>query len=113
MKQETTAGPATEAAPNLIPDQGRKAVEEWLASNEFMMKSAFGMAQRMMDFTQSRLREDLDTMKTLAGCRKLEDVAACQRSFAEKATKQYAAQLNGMAKDMTTAFGDFFDHVRH
>jgi len=72
-------------------EANQRALERWF-------KGVNNFSQELAQFTQSRLQEDLTAWSTLASCRTFEDVFACQRRFAEKATSQYSEEVGKLSR---------------
>ena len=81
-------------------DSGNHALEGWVQSNSSMMKSSFELAQDMLSFSQARLHANIDAWNALTACRSPDDLAACQKSFAEQATAQYLDEASRLATRM-------------
>lgn len=99
------ANPEFPALPDMavLADNGRDAFAGWIHSNEIVMTGTFDIARQIMSFGQARLEADLQTLKTLVGCRDFKDVAECQRQFAEQAAEQYMDQATKLTRLLTTA----------
>jgi hypothetical protein len=73
-----------------------------LEANQRVLTRWFrGMAeisQEVVQFTQSRLQEEMAVWSSLAGCKKPEEVFQCQRQFAEKTASQYAEEIGKLSQ---------------
>ncbi len=71
-----------------------------------ILDGMFKISQEIAQFTQNRLQEDMAAWATLAACRDPREAVDCQRRFAEKATQQYADEINKLSHMMMTVTGD-------
>jgi hypothetical protein len=109
MKDDTTTPPNGAGAqdlplPNLgiLEHGGQKALDAWLQSNEALVKGTLDIAQQMLSFGQKRLDDDLSTLRSLMACHDFNELAECQKQFAEKAATQYMAQASTLTTKLTS-----------
>jgi len=88
-------GKRARAVGAITPDLGswlssyNQALESWTQSGNGLVQKAAELSQEIMDFSQSRLRADLDAWEAITACRNPADFFECQRQFAQKATRDY------------------------
>ena len=110
-----TQGPATPARTKLadtadtaragfalLENGSQKALDAWLQSNEAFVKGTLDIAQQILSFGQARLDDDLSTLRNLMACHDLNELAECQKQFAEKAATQYMDQASKLTNKLTS-----------
>lgn len=91
---------ASKSAPPLR-DGFQWPMEDWIHSGETMVRNSFALAHQWVSFGQTRLEDDLKSLKTLYACRNVEEMMQCQQRFAERATAQYLDQARKLAAQIT------------
>lgn len=94
--------------PNLgiLENGGQKALDAWLQSNEVLVKATLDIAQQILSFGQKRLDDDLSTLRSLMTCQDFNELAECQKQFAEKAATQYMDQASKLTTKLTSLITD-------
>lgn len=108
-KQEGT-GPAPSARLVKTGKKARKetgnneAVEALVKANEVMLEGMAAMQREILEFGNSRLRQDLETQGALSQCKDFDDLFRLQVEFAQKAMQQYSEEAAKLL-DLSTKVG--------
>jgi hypothetical protein len=75
-----------------------------MKATDAMMKGMAAFGQEMVDFTNERLRQNIETSQSLMGCNDMSQAFGLQCGFAQAATQQYlqeASKLMTLAAEVT------------
>jgi len=87
--------PAMAGIPNFgfLLEANQQYISHWF-------EGTLALSKDLGEFAQNRVHEDMVAWSALAGCKSVEEVAECQRRFAEKATAQYSEEFGKLSQRM-------------
>jgi hypothetical protein len=71
-----------------------QAVASWSQSGNGIVQNVAELSQEIADFSQRRLRSDMDTWAAITSCRNPGEFFECQGQFTEKTIKEYLEEAN-------------------
>jgi len=89
------------------------ALDDWMKSSVALLNGVLAISREMVDFTQARLREDVEVLGKFARCRGPQETAECQSEFIHTATSQYLDHASKLTGLMATLTSESFNPARH
>lgn len=86
-------------SPDFTPwlDCGTRAVRGWIESNSAMLHESLGIAEQVTQFSQSRIRTDLDLWQALSGCGSMSELLDCQMQYVKRTASDYLGEAQVLA----------------
>jgi hypothetical protein len=114
-KQETSkpGGDKTQAAMAMMPEldyqslalAGGTTMQALMRASDAMLKGVMALSQEMTEFTNARLRQNVERSETLLRCSDPAEAFGLQCDFAHKATQHYLDEANRLMALATTVTG--------
>jgi hypothetical protein len=96
----------------LVAANGR-AMNDWLKVSEIVANGMFALSHEMLQFSQTRFREDVEGRVALGRCQNPSEALHCQREFAERTAAQFLAEATKLSGLMTEMANEGFRSMQH
>lgn len=114
-RHETAKSKAAQhqAAMTMLPELDYQALamasgttmQALMRANDAMLKGVMALSQEVSEFTNARLRQNVERSETLLRCSDPAEAFGLQCDFAHKATQQYLAEANRLMALATAVTG--------
>ena len=102
-----------QAAMTMLPELDYQALamasgttmQALMRANDAMLKGVMALSQEVSEFTNARLRQNVERSETLLRCSDPAEAFGLQCDFAHKATRQYLAEANRLMALATAVTG--------
>lgn len=97
MSEEVSNGNVL--TPDFTPwlDCGTRVLHGWIETNSVMLQEGLGIAGQVAQFSQSRVRTDLDLWQTLSGCGSMSELIDCQVQYVKRTASDYLGEAQELA----------------
>lgn len=89
-----------------LANANSESLTAMLRANEALFNGFSTIGQEMMDFANTRLRQDFEVVQSMMSAKDVEEVYRCQSKFAEAASQQYLDEANKLINLVTKTTRD-------